>query len=263
MLTPRLPLQDCQGPVHARFSKRRERRPGLRERHSASHQSKAETESQLSDTPRSMPRSTFAGHPHPGGISERCTVRTDPKRTPLGPREVNQNETQDEVMVSTHYKELSTIDAIRKQLASEPRPHTAPPTLPDWLLNLDLNLDITAVDIIPPFDSSTQKSDDTYRSKPKVTIIHEENCDSDSADSERLTDNEGFYYDAQEEGEYQERRPDWEGRRTASRLSNTYAFDSVSKGNASFTYQLETKTKHLGKQTCCLLIKKKCYRNKN
>ena len=227
MLTPRLPLHDCQGPVHARFSKRRERRPGLRERHSASHQSKAETESQLPDTPRSTSRSTFAGHPHPGGISERCTVRS----VPLEPKAVNQNDIQDEVMVSTHYKELSTIDAIRKQLASEPRPQTAPPTLPDWLLNLDLNLDITSVDTIPPFDSSTQKSDDTYRSRPKVTIIHEENCDSDTADSERLTDNEGLYYDAQEGGEYQERRPDWEGRRTASRLSNTYAFDSTSKGN--------------------------------
>ena len=229
MLTPRSHLQDCQGPVHARFSKRRERRPGLRERHSASQASKIEDENKLLATPRSTPMSSFAGHSHSDAISERYTLRTASKHALHEARVVNQNDVQDEVLVSTHYKELTTIDAIRKQLASEPRPQTAPPTLPDWLLNLDLNLDVTAVDVIPPFDSSTKNNSDTHRIRPKVTIVHEDNNNNDTAKAEKYTDNEHFYFDDPQK--YEKRHPDDEERRTASRLSNFSAFDSTSKGN--------------------------------
>ena len=225
MLTPRLHIQDCHGQVHARFSKRRERRPGLRERHSASQSSKSEDENKIPETPRS----TFVGHSHSGGISERNTLRTAPKRAPLESKPVNETAEQDEAIVSTHYKELTTIEAIRKQLASEPRPQTAPPTLPDWLLNLDLNLDVTAVDIIPAYDSSTQNTGDTYRSRPKVTIIHEDYYNSDITNSERYTDSEHLIYDDTEE-QHEDRHPDGEGRRTTSRLSNISAYARSSKG---------------------------------
>lgn len=244
MLTPRSHLQDCQGPVHARFSKRRERRPGLRERHSASQAIKTEDENRLVETTRSTPRSTFAAHSHSGGISEHYTLRTAPKHALQETRAVNQND--DDVLVSTHYKELTTIEAIRKQLASLPRPQTAPPTLPDWLLNLDLNLDVTAVDVIPPFDSSTQNSGDTHKSRPKVTIVHEENYNSDIADTERYADNGHFRYDDPQEQKCEERHTDREERRTGSRLSNISALDSTSKGPRQYQGDMRVMSMQMG-----------------
>lgn len=226
MLTPRQHKQDCQGPVHARFSKRRERRPGLRERHSAPPRvDKSEDENAKTETPRSA----FVGHPHSGGISERYTLRVDQKRLPLGSKTVTNYEKVDEEFVSTQYKELTTIEAIRKQIATQPKLQTASPTLPDWLLNLDLNLDVTAVDIIPPFDSSKQNNSDTYRSEPKVTIIHEDDYNNNVSRTETSADGEHYSYNDVREN-HEEKYREVDTRQVPSRQSNYSSYGRTSRG---------------------------------
>ena len=215
MLTPRQPAVDCHGPVHARFSKRRERKPGTRERHSAQHERHSlESHSDASSTPRS----TFVGHVHTGGYTERCTFR--PNYNQPHRQIVPQNEEVHEEQVVSQYKELTTIENIRKQMAAQTRPKETHPTIPDWLLNLDLNLDVTAIDTVPPYEREKSNVHETYSNRPKVTIIHEDNYTKGTND-EISTENKDKELDSLSDGEAQE-YPDIGDRRATSRLS-TYS----------------------------------------
>ena len=223
MLTPRQALIDCQGAVHPRTSKRRERRPGVRERHSAQESHSPIENVEAPETPRS----TFVGHAHTGGLSERCTIRPDSNRIPVQTkiaRECFDDKEVDEIQISTSYKELTTTDNIRKQMAAQPKLRNAPPTIPDWLLNLDLNLDVTAVDIIPPFDPSKETGRETYSGSTKVTVIREDKYKSDS----EKNDNLNSLYDDSEQNV--EDHGDVDDRRTASRLTNYSSQERTQKG---------------------------------
>lgn len=239
MLTPRQALIDCQGAVHPRFSKRRERRPGIRERHSA-HESRSTLETV--ETPET-PRSTFVGHVHTGGLSERCTIRPDSNRIPVQTKiakdYVNNNEV-DEAQISTHYMELTTIDNIRKQMTAQPRQRKTPPTIPDWLLNLDLNLDVTAVDIIPPFDPSKETGRETYSGRPKVTIIREGKYNGDSENDETLN---RLYEDSEQNVEDYDSQDD---KRTASRLTNYSTQERTQKGPRRYQGDMKVMSLQMG-----------------
>ena len=133
-----------------------------------------------------------------------------------------------ETQVTSHYQELTTIENIRKQLAAQPRPQTTPPTLPDWLLNLDLNLDVTTVDIIPPFESAKQEKQNTYLSRAKVTIIHEDNY---NGDGERDgADNGSERYDSHSTNEDETDYNVADDRQAFSRLSNYSTHEKATTG---------------------------------
>ncbi|WAR26879.1 hypothetical protein MAR_012583, partial [Mya arenaria] len=165
---------------------RKERHPGARERNSNKRQ-RLQDKRKL--PPENAPRSR-AKEPqfHP-------TYSHDSAVKDFGRHETcsEQNEQQ---KVTSYYQELSTIEAIRKSIDKTSRAKSAPSAnVPNWMLNLDINLDISSVDIIPPYvDDVTLKSraSETFSERASLTFV--DNNSEDNIDN--LSDSEKDYLKA-------------------------------------------------------------------
>ncbi|KAL4225847.1 hypothetical protein ACF0H5_013836 [Mactra antiquata] len=156
---------------------RRERRPGLRERHSAQRQ-RFTTEHDV--TNQSDKSSNVQNVKVTSSYSMNSAISDFSRNYP---------KTNDEpVTTVSQYKELSTIEDIRRQMKSTARVKSAPPThVPDWMINLDINLDVTSVDLIPPYSEAgpNQKSSDTFTESPSFMYLDD---DDDEADIDDVID---------------------------------------------------------------------------
>lgn len=138
---------DVQTHVQPRNYHRKERRPGARERHAGLRPRLHESEMQDHVTHLGLERSR--GQYAASYSLDSAVADFGGRGWESGPQEVVEEQ------VRSQYQELSTIEAIRKSMEATARPKTAPPErVPGWILDLDINLDISAVDTIPPFEEN-------------------------------------------------------------------------------------------------------------
>ena len=171
---------DVFNQLQPRHVGRRERHPGARERHSAQRQrhvydgDNSQTTASKTTIPQShiKPKSSYSMN---SAISE------------FGSRRPEVNEEQ--VRVTSACRELSTIEDIRASMNATAKPRSAPPPhVPDWMVNLDINLDVSSVDIIPPFeekgDTKVDKENETFTESPSFTFLDTDLVESDSENEE-------------------------------------------------------------------------------
>lgn len=144
MLTSRTDVQMHLQPRHAH---RRERHPGVRERNSnrrLRHQG-PETPRMMSHThtPRTADDRPQIAYSLDSAVSDFSRKRPLTKQLDV---------THEETMTS-RCQELSTVEAIRKSMKRTAKSNTcSTDRIPTWAIKLDINLDTSSVDIIPPFD---------------------------------------------------------------------------------------------------------------
>ena len=166
---------DVTSQLQPRHSCRRERHPGARERHSTMKRRLcSDVDSQPSNTRlmTSQVRSSYC-----------MTSASQYQR--IGQSEV-EVVTENSNVISA-MKDLSTIEAIRESMRStekqQPFSEIKHRSIPTWMLGLDLNLDVTAVDIIPPFEQTSNSDEVTYDEQPTVTFINDDEEDIDLHDN--------------------------------------------------------------------------------
>ncbi|WAR26892.1 hypothetical protein MAR_012596 [Mya arenaria] len=176
---------DVYAHLRPRNVDRKERHPGARERNSNKRQ---RLQDKRKIPPENAPRSR-ATEPqfHP-------TYSHDSAVKDFGRHETfsEQNEQQ---KVTSYYQELSTIEAIRKSIDKTSRAKSAPSAnIPNWMLNLDINLDVSSVDIIPPYDDGVtlkSRASETFSERASLTF---ENNSEDNIDN--LSDSEKDYLES-------------------------------------------------------------------
>ncbi|XP_052782221.1 uncharacterized protein LOC128218569 [Mya arenaria] len=177
---------DVYAQLRPRNVDRKERHPGARERNSNKRQ---RLQDKRKIPPENAPRSR-ATEPqfHP-------TYSHDSAVKDFGRHETcsEQNEQQ---KVTSYYQELSTIEAIRKGIDKTSRAKSAPSAnIPNWMLTLDINLDVSSVDIIPPYDDGVtlkSRASETFSERASLTFV--ENNSEDNIDN--LSDSKKDYLEA-------------------------------------------------------------------
>lgn len=171
---------DLQTHVQPRNYHRKERRPGARERHAGLRPRLHESEMRDHVTQPGQERSR--GQYAASYSLDSAVADFGGRGRESGPQEVVEEQ------IRSQYQELSTIEAIRKSMESTARPKTAPPErVPGWMLDLDINLDISAIDTIPPFEQNenTDPGLSTNSFCGQATLVYLDNdSDLDFEDSE-------------------------------------------------------------------------------
>lgn len=166
--------------LQPRHASRRARTPGARVRHSAQLERNS-PESRLKTSTRpntALPRPSFCMQT---GVVQSFQAKTQ-----------NQQNVFEPEVISSKYKELSTIEDIRAEVrATKKRPkRKIPAHIPQWMMDLDINLDVSSADIIPPFEESLSGENETFHARTKVTIVYD---DEDSeADDDSLPSEESY-----------------------------------------------------------------------
>lgn len=162
---------------------RRERKPGARERHSLQRERLGQC--QKTETLDTIPQKLSIPQPQPVRYNK-TSYCMDSAVSEFGGRREKENEISEQPFVTSRYKELTTIEDIRANMkATARRQHSAPPKhIPNWMLNLDIHLDVSVSDIIPPFDedanNKSEKDKETYNES--ASLIFLENTSDDEAD---------------------------------------------------------------------------------
>ncbi|XP_045164786.2 uncharacterized protein LOC123528828 [Mercenaria mercenaria] len=149
---------------------RRERRPGARERHSSQRQRHVQDSDH--STVNRLKTSAQTSH-----TTNKTSYSMDSAISEFSRNKRNDNPGHE--TVTSSYREVSTIEAIRASMKATARPKSAPPPhIPAWMVNLDINLDVTSVDIIPPFQESEKtinyKEKETFTETPSFAFLDTE-----------------------------------------------------------------------------------------
>lgn len=154
---------------------RRERKPGARERHSALRQRHA---TDLGPSAVSIQKSS-AESTTQRGKSYYCmdSAISEFSRN-------KRNENTEKERVTSSYKEVSTIDAIQATMKATAKPKSAPPPhIPRWMLDLDINLNVSSVDIIPPFGKelkASERDSETFNETASLIFVNTDSDDSEN-----------------------------------------------------------------------------------
>jgi len=180
---------DVYAQLRPRHSQRRKRHPGSRERHALHHQ-RIGDKRKLNENAMSVSNATNVySNVRPSYTSLDSAV-TDFVRKDTREEQLVQPE------VISQYKELTTIDDIRKDMNRTARAKSAPPAhVPDWMLNLDLNLDISHTDVIPPYDDVTEirtRSRESFTERASFTFIESDTGSETSLDNDAENDLDNF-----------------------------------------------------------------------
>ncbi|WAR26883.1 hypothetical protein MAR_012587 [Mya arenaria] len=165
---------------------RKERHPGARERNSNKRQ---RLQDKRKIPPENAPRSRATEPQFHTTYSHDSAVKDFGRHETCS----EQNEQQ---RVTSYYQKLSTIEAIRKSIDKTSRTKSATSAnIPNWMLNLDINLDVSSVDIIPPYDDDVtlkSRASETFSERASLTFV--ENNSEDNIDN--LSDSEKDYLEA-------------------------------------------------------------------
>lgn len=176
-----LSSSDAFTQLQPRHMCRRERKPGARERHSAQRQRHVHNPHSSTSIPHtSHPQSSNpiqTSYCMDSAISEFSRNRS---------RKMNDN-AEEEERITSCYKEVTTIEGIRAKMKETSKPKAALSShVPEWMMNLDINLDVTSIDIIPPFETheSELKQTEAFTERPSLIFLER---DSDTEDDEDET----------------------------------------------------------------------------
>ena len=147
---------DAHMHVQPRHVHRRQRQPGARERNSTRR-----LRLQSPTTPSMTPQYhlTRSGTQHQSTYSYDSTIHDFCLNVS---NTSNTKPVQEEAFISK-CQEPTTVADIRKSIERTSRPSTCPPgstRRPEWSANLDINLDLSALDVVPPYDDTENTCDD-------------------------------------------------------------------------------------------------------
>ncbi|XP_052285008.1 uncharacterized protein LOC127881296 isoform X2 [Dreissena polymorpha] len=172
---------DAYSQLRPRNVCRKERRPGARERHSTQRLRWSDDRQGKTQpaTPSAHPAEPYApSYSHESAIRDFAQVQTQRELKPEIAAEV-----------TSQYREPSTIEDIRRSMQRTARVQSAlPQRVPAWMLDLDINLDISTADVMPPFDDDEanlkSRASDTFSQRASWTFL-----DNESDDDTKSVDN--------------------------------------------------------------------------